>query len=438
VIPVPTKNLILFLLAPLPFFIAGLFLFPFLLIAISLDVAILLIGLYDYFTALDSKDIHVSPGLVKVFSIGRKNTLSVTLSNTGQADMETEVRIGIPPFFRDLTEHAPAMIPKNGKTEYTFCLVPSRRGQYTLKNLYFRYRTRAGFFTISSNRALDQKVEVYPDVQELNRYMTMARRNRLADIGIHKNRYKGMGTEVEYLREYQKDDDAAHIDWKVTTRINRPVTRVYQMDTSNQVALVLDCGRMMVSEQKGLSTLDHAVNSVLMLSHVIFNLGDQIRIIAYSDKIISELPPTKGKDALKKVTRFVTRLEPEMVESNYRLVFEYLRKRLNKRSIVIFFTDMIDDINFNLFAKYLGFINRKHIALFILLKDTVLAENAEASPDNLDGFFTSTAAKEMYLRREEAIWKLKLKKINVIDTLPGQLTPRLIDKFMEIKSRNSR
>jgi uncharacterized protein (DUF58 family) len=97
---------------------------------------------------------------------------------------------------------------------------------------------------------------------------------------------------------------------------------------------------------------------------------------------------------------------------------------------------MIDDINYQLYRQYFSMLNKKHYSLFILLKDILLYENAVKKINNSDEVYSSTAAREMYIRRNNAILKLKKHRINVLDLLPKQLTPGLINKYLEIKARN--
>ena len=97
---------------------------------------------------------------------------------------------------------------------------------------------------------------------------------------------------------------------------------------------------------------------------------------------------------------------------------------------------MIDDINYTLFSKSLYFLNKRHVILFILLRDAILMNNAEKTPHTIRDLFVSASAREMFLCRREAITKLKHKGIKVIDVLPAQVTPGLVDKYLEIKSRN--
>jgi len=358
------------------------------------------------------------------------------VTNTGHADVKLEMAAELPDFWEDRTEHKKLFVAVNESKEYCFEFYPTRRGAYTINNIHIRYASKAGLLTLNSKLPLNFQIEVYPDIKELNQYLLLSQKNRLAQVGIHKNRYQGMGTELGYLREYRMDDDAANIDWKVSTRINKPVTKVFQLESTSHVTIVLDCGRLMTGEQQGLSTLDHAINASLILAHIICKTGDQLGMFAFADHILSELPPVKGKDVLKRITGFVSPLQPTFTESNYRLIFELLHRRLKKRSLIIFFTDMMDDINYPLFQKYLGLLNRKHLTLFILLRDHRLELCVQKEGELLSDIFTTAAAREMYMQRSDAVSRLKLHGINVLDLLPEMVTPGLIDKFLELKSRN--
>lgn len=434
-IPVPRKKLLKLLLIPLLFLIAGNFSFFFLIIGISLDLIILILGFYDLFTTRGDKKLKIKVHWPPFFYIARQNPVTIDLFNHGPGELELMVKLEIPPFFIDKTEHKSFILQEGEHRKFKILFHPERRGVYKIKYLYYRYNSGLGLFTVNHKLKIEKQVEVFPDVKELSRYLMMARKHRLADIGFHKSRNRGIGIELESLREYYPGEAASNIDWKVTTRVNRPVTRVFRMETSNTITLVLDCGRLMTAEQHGMNTLDHAVNSILTLSNIIFRQGDHLNLIAFSDKIIGELPPTKGKAALSRVTRFLTALEPQFVESNYTLIFELLQRRLKKRSLVIFFSDIIDDINYDLFKKYLTILNKKHQTLFILLRDTTLEHLTEQSSGEGEGLFTAAAAREMFLRRQETITKLKKSKIHILDTLPSRLTPGLVDKYLDIKNR---
>src|ERR1700742_409592 len=51
---------------------------------------------------------------------------------------------------------------------------------------------------------------------------------------------RGMGTALAGLRAYVEGDDARHIDWNVTARLNEPQLRVFNEDRELTAWLVLD------------------------------------------------------------------------------------------------------------------------------------------------------------------------------------------------------
>ena len=434
--PVPTRRLLVMVLSVLPFFLVGLFVYPFIFLGISLDLFILLLALSDYRQTLGTHRISFSTGGSKFFSIGKKNVITLRVRSRGPRPLEIEVKPDIPESWELLCDPGFIDIPPNGEREQPLEYRPTRRGVYRLNHIHYRYKTLSGLLFIYGKEPVDLEIEVFPDVKEINQYLMMTRRNKLYEIGIHRNRFRGMGTNLEYLREYQKDDDSRRIDWKASTRNNKLVCKEYQLESNNLVAIVLDCGRLMTAEQGGMNSLDYAVNASLILSYVADRVGDGVTVFAFSDKIIGELPPVKGRNMMTRVLQFLTRLQPDFVESDYQQVFEHLNVRLKRRALIIFFSDLIDDVNYTMFYKYLSILGRKHIPLIILLRDILLMKNADLSPRKVEDVYVSAAAADMYIRRADVVKKLRQKKINLLDLLPHEVTPALIDKYLELKSRN--
>ena len=133
---------------------------------------------------------------------------------------------------------------------------------------------------------------------------------------------------------------------------------------------------------------------------------------------------------------FISKLKPEFIESNYSLLFDYLGKAQKKRALIILITDLLDDINYELFRKRISWLARKHFFLLILLQDTLLSKHANQELKTSDDLYVTAASREMLLNRNKAISKLKHYNINVLDLLPYELTGPLINKYLEIKTRN--
>ncbi len=58
--------------------------------------------------------------------------------------------------------------------------------------------------------------------------------------GTAKSRSRGQGIEFDELRPYQRGDDLRTIDWRVTARTGRPLTKRFREDREHSVFVILD------------------------------------------------------------------------------------------------------------------------------------------------------------------------------------------------------
>jgi uncharacterized protein (DUF58 family) len=416
--------------------VTGIFYRQAMTLALTLDILIVAVVLLDYRLALRWQQVSATVSSGRIFSIGAKNNLTLTVTNHGRLPLQLDILPDIPQSWREIPENSRHHIPPFTTSEKCLAYIPMRRGTFRIERLNIRFPSPYRLLRMYIHQPVSIDIEVYPNVKAISHYVAMSRLNRLYELGIHRQQLAGTGTDIEYLREYRDDDDSRHIDWKASTRGNKLVSKVFGVESNSLVALVLDCGRMMTSEQEGLSALDHAVNAALVMCYMAEKIGDRVTLFAFSDRIISECPPIKGKNILNRASKFLTKLQPEFVESDYKQMFEHLKVRLKRRALVVFFSDLIDDINYTLFQDQFMALRAKHLPLMILLKDLVLEQNAENPPETPGQVYSAAAAADMVMRRAEAIQKLRQKRIHLLDVLPKEATPALIDKYLYLKSRN--
>ena len=103
----------------------------------------------------------------------------------------------------------------------------------------------------------------------------------------------------------------------------------------------------------GLSPLDHAFNAMLLLAHVALIRGDQVGLLAFSDRVRAFVAPCGGPRRIKRLVHSVHNVFPEMVESRYDRAFIELENRCRKRSLVVLMTNLFDDLNAQLAGEYL-------------------------------------------------------------------------------------
>jgi uncharacterized protein (DUF58 family) len=99
--------------------------------------------------------------------------------------------------------------------------------------------------------------------------------------GGHRTAHRGTGTDLVGLREYTEGDDARHIDWNVTARLNEPQLRVFTEDRELTVWLVLDRSASMTVGPPGRGKHDVLSELALVLARLFGRGGNRVGALLY-------------------------------------------------------------------------------------------------------------------------------------------------------------
>ncbi|MBC7286696.1 MAG: DUF58 domain-containing protein, partial [Armatimonadetes bacterium] len=279
-----------------------------------------------------------------------------------------------------------------------------------------------------------QATQVYPNLIELRRYDYLARARRLQEAGYRPIRTRGEGREFESLREYVPDDEYRDIDWKATARRGHPITRQYEIERSQSLVLMLDCGRMMAGETDGLTKLDHAINAALMLAHVALVAGDAVGWIAFADSILRMSLPRRTCDTVSRLARDLYDLEVRLVEPDYAGAFATLKTRVRKRSLVVIFTDIVDLEASDRLVSYAAALHPRHLPLLIALREAELEETALRRPATEEDAYAAAVASRLMERRAIALATMRRRGALALDVRPAELTPRAVSEYLSVKA----
>ncbi len=450
---IPGRALVLLAIAPL--LVALLTLFDRTLIwpLLALNGGILLLAGFDALLAIRPL-VTVKRSAPDVFSIGRVNLVTLELRSRGRRRLSVAVTDDL---FDDAASDelpARAVLPARGRSVVRYRVLPNRRGAYQLGDHHVRYRSPLGLWLRQLNIAARLPVRVYPDVQAVRAYELLARQNREHSL-FRSSRLLGGESEFERLREYRREDEYRAIDWKATARRRKLIAREYQLERNQSIMFMLDAGRLMTAEARGLPLFDYALNATLMLSHVAARNGDSIGLLAFSDEVKSYAPLAGGHKAAKRVVQASYDLHPELVETDFAAAFDQISVRVRKRALVVVFTQVLDEVAAAELVKRMHALLPRHLPMLVLLRDIeldALLETGQGAPSesgmtptfsgmpspkaNEVDWYLRGAAAELVSWRERIGRDLKKRGALVLDVAPGQLTPSLINRYLEIKTRH--
>ena len=428
-------------------------LFPVLLLATAIiDLMLLLVVTADvvWLFALGWRGIDVARTIPRTVSLGVPLRSRMTIENRTNMRLRGMVRDDVP---EDWSAH-PSQHPMNlgplERMRVETRLTPGRRGAFELERVDLRYRSPFGFWKCLRTFEVHDPVNVYPDMKQLGDYALLARTNRLSQIGVRRTRRIGQDSNFERLRDYSRDDNYRHIDWRSTARRRKLTVRQFQSDQSQRVIFMLDCGRMMTNTRDGYSLLDHALNSMLMLSYVALHQGDSVGLVCFSDTIHAFIPPRGGPSQMNRLIQAGFDRFPRLVESRYDQAFLHLDANCKKRSLIVLATNLIDEVNAATLVDYLTNLSGRHLPLAVLLRDREMFAAADgfehlphegdvlvaSTPDEKRTLYRSAIASDILLWRNQVIRDLQTRGVLTIDAFPEDLTAPLVNEYLNIKAKH--
>src|ERR1700733_13281947 len=115
--------------------------------------------------------------------------------------------------------------------------------------------------------------------------------------GGYRTAHRGTGTDFAGLREYVEGDDARHIDWNVTARLNEPQLRLFNEDRELMVWLVLDRSASMTVGAPGRGKHDVVSELALVLARLFGRGGNRVGALLYDvpGGQVRTVPPGTGR-----------------------------------------------------------------------------------------------------------------------------------------------
>ena len=113
--------------------------------------------------------------------------------------------------------------------------------------------------------------------------------------GGYRTTHRGFGTDLAGLREYVEGDDARHIDWNVTARLNEPQLRVFTEDRELTAWLVLDRSASMTVGVSGRGKHDVLGELALVLARLFGRGGNRVGALLYDTGAVRTVPPGTGR-----------------------------------------------------------------------------------------------------------------------------------------------
>lgn len=395
----------------------------------------LLVLLFDAWLLYRTKGIRASRQCAERFSNGDDNKVGLRVESRYPFPVSLSVIDETPVIFQQRNiDFRLSLAPGEGKTiEYT--LKPTRRGEYAFGHIRVFVSTQLGLISRRFTCGDPVTVKVYPSYLMLHRYELLAMSDNLTELGIKRIRRAGHQTEFEQIKEYVKGDDYRTINWKASARRHQLMVNVYQDERSQQIYNVIDKGRVMQQAFHGMTLLDYAINASLVLSYVALRKDDKAGLVTFDEHFDMFVPALRKAGQMQTLLENLYKQTTTFGETDFSALCVHLGKHVNKHSFLVVYTNFGSMTAMNRQLPYLQQLARQHRVLVVFFEDTDLKQYIARRADSTESYYRQVIAEKFAFEKRLIVSTLKQHGIYSLLTTPENLSIDVINKYLEMKSR---
>lgn len=413
-------------------------------LALAVLAVALLLALIDARMALSlpldvTADLHEGARQTK----DRPGRITLALAGAGPALGKTRIALPLPSTVAAPQEILDTTLPAGPwKQLLTWEITPRKRGRYLLEALYITRNSTLALWEIRRAIPLHAELRVYPNLLGERRRLAAMFMNR-GLTGVHAQRRVGRGRDFEQLREYIPGDSYEDIHWKATARRRRPVTKVYQVERTQEVYVLIDTSRLSgraVRAETGAqeSQLERFIAAALVLAMVTQKQGDLFGLVTFSDRVHGFARARAGRDHFGTCRDALYMLDTQPVNPDFEELFSFIRLRLRKRALLIVLTNLDDPALAEAFTKNARALANHHLLLVHMITPRGAVPIFQGQqPKHLHDIYRGLAGHLQWRALNELQRELHRLGAAMTLTESAALTPEIVTQYVNVKQRQA-
>lgn len=387
----------------------------------------------DYWLSRNhGKQLKVQRSISNTLSIGVPTHVTLTLRNLSNTTIHTNLYDHFPGQY-EAPRHSGSILLNPGQVgECTYEVTPTERGAASFTQVDLVHPSIFHFWHKQHTISLVNDVKIYPNYSEVIKYGILAAKHNLSGLGIHAKRQRGEGTDFHQLREFRQGDRLSTIDWKATARMNKIISRQFQIERDQQIILMLDCSKNMSSRDGELSHFDHAVNALLLLTYVAIRQGDAVGLMTYGGPN-RWLKPSKSPQTVNKFLEALYDVYPTDKPADYMEAAVNCAKLIKKRALIVNISNLREESSSELLLALLQ-LKQRHLVMFAGLHEQVLQDALLEKVRSEKDALTYASTREYLHSRQKTFDQLAQRGVDYLDITPKELPTALVNYYQALKS----
>jgi uncharacterized protein (DUF58 family) len=430
-------------------------------------ISLVMIGAFSVMAVADAiratsalRGIAVLAAPVVRMSKDREARIELRIRNQALKAGKIRVGLALPPEIQSDQGDLDVVLPKGAElSALDWPCWPRKRGKYIVESVYLERASSLGFWSWRSKAPLSSELRVYPNLLTERKSLAAVFLNR-GGPGLHAQRQVGKGREFEKLREYIPGDGYDEVHWKATAKRGRPVTKVFQVERTQEVYVIIDASRLssrtVPDLQKSGAPLSQTQPSALTDAHVVSattilerfitaalvlglaaeQQGDLFGLLTFTDQVRSFVRAKTGKTHFNSCRDSLYTLQPEIVTPDYDELCTFIRLRLRRRALLVFLTSLDDALLAESFVRNMELLSRQHLVLVNMIQPPSVAPvftNPQVS--SLDDLYGHLGGHLLWHKLRELEKVLQRRGVRFSLLKNERLSSELVSQYMTVKQR---
>jgi uncharacterized protein (DUF58 family) len=324
---------------------------------------------------------------------------------------------------------------RQGEAEANFVLTPVRRGEGEIQRVWARWQGPLGLIWKQVSEAPAKTIAIIPNVAAVkDEAIRLFARDAL--FGLKAQLETGEGSEFNSLRELVAGMDRRTVDWKRSARHGKLLAKEFRTERNHPVIFAIDTGRLMCEPLLGVPRIDRAINASLLMAFVSLKLGDRVGFFGFDVKPRLFSGAISGAQAFPLLQRLAARLDYSAEETNYTLGLTQLGAALERRSLIVIFTDFADTTSAELMLENVGRLMKRHLVLFVVFRDEELEAIARREPVDAEAVSRAVTAEALLRERDLVIARLVRMGAHIVDAPSDAIGTALLSAYIDLKRRD--
>jgi uncharacterized protein (DUF58 family) len=318
--------------------------------------------------------------------------------------------------------------------EGSVTLTPVRRGAGEITSLWLRWPGPLGLVWKQKRERVARPVAVVPNIEAVKaEAVRLFSRQALSGVKVQLD--LGDGADFHALKELVGPMDTRAIDWKQSARHLKLLGKEFRAEANHPIVFAIDGGRQMTEPLAGSPRVDLALNAALLTAFVCLKLGDRAAIFGFDSRPRLYTGLVSGAAAFERLRRASASIDYSPEETNYTLGLTELSARLQRRSLVVAFTEFTDQTTAELMIENVGRLVRRHLVLIVVFRDEELEALVAREPVTAEDVTRAVTAQMLLKNREVVIERLRRLGVQIVDAPAARMGPALLDAYLALKRK---